>query len=70
MTDQTAQPQVTMAELCREAVERHGDDWPNIEAYVAARIKDMPIEDRARFDRDMKRMINFCAPSRRGNLHH
>ena len=59
----------TLAELCHEAVQRLGDDWERIQAYVTERIAHMPGEDLKRLIEDVDRLLVFCAPSRPGVLH-
>jgi len=59
----------TLAELCQEAVQRYGDDWGQIRAYVAERIAHLPSEDRKRLTEDIDRLLSFHAPSRQSALH-
>ena len=53
---------ITLAELCREAVKRYGDDWPTIERYIALRVDELPADERLRLDADIARMLGFRAP--------
>ena len=69
MTQQDSRGTATLAELCHEAVQRFGDDWGRVEAYVAKRIATMPQEDRERLADDVGRLLAFCAPSRPSVLH-
>lgn len=59
----------SLAEICQEAVERFGDDWASIRAYVAERIALLPEDDRQRLAEDVSRLLAFCAPSRPSALH-
>ncbi len=59
----------SLAELCQEAVERFGDDWGRIQAYVAERIALMPRDDQQRLAEDIDRLLGFRAPSRPSALH-
>ncbi len=59
----------SLAELCQEAVERFGDDWALIQAYIAERIALMPKDDQQRLADDVSRLLAFCAPSRPSLLH-
>ncbi|MBQ0822464.1 hypothetical protein HPT29_006055 [Microvirga terrae] len=69
MTRQDSPRTATLAELCHEAVQRYGDDWGQIQAYVAKRIAAMPREDRERLTADVGRLLSFCAPIRSSVLH-
>ncbi|MGO4527218.1 hypothetical protein AB4097_20460 [Microvirga sp. 2MCAF35] len=69
MTRQDSPTTATLAELCHEAVQRHGDDWGQVQAYVAERIAAMPRADRERLIDDVGRLLAFRAPSRPGVLH-
>jgi hypothetical protein len=53
---------ITLAELCREAVKRYGDDWPRIERYIALRVDELPADQRLRLDADVARVLGFRAP--------
>ncbi len=59
----------SLAELCGEAVERFGADWPRIQAYVAERIARMPGDEQKRLTEDVNRILSFYAPSRPSVLH-
>ena len=56
---------VTLAELCRDAVSRYGDDWPRIERYIALRVDELPADERLRLDADVARVLGFRAPPAR-----
>ncbi|HEX2726990.1 MAG TPA: hypothetical protein VHN20_14320 [Beijerinckiaceae bacterium] len=56
---------VTLAELCREAVNRYGDDWPRIERLIALRGDELPADERLRLDADVARILGFRAPAAR-----
>lgn len=69
MTERNCNTEASLAELCREAVERFGADWPRIQAYVAERIALLPGDERKRLTDDVSRILSFCAPSRPSALH-
>ena len=69
MTQQDSPRSATLAELCHEAVQRFGDDWGQLQAYVAERIAAMPRTDRERLIDDVNRLLAFCVPSRPSVLH-
>lgn len=69
MTQHDSRGTATLAELCEEAVQRYGDDWGQIQAYVAECIATMPREDRERLTADVGRLLSFSAPSRPSVLH-
>lgn len=69
MTKRNSNTPVTLADLCRDAVERFGADWPRIQAYVAEKIALLPGDERKRLTADVDRILSFCAPSRPGALH-
>ncbi|WP_201837342.1 hypothetical protein [Microvirga zambiensis] len=50
-------------------MQRYGDDWGRIRAYVAERIAHLPSEDRKRLIEDIDRLLSFHAPSRPSVLH-
>lgn len=60
---------VSLAELCREAVARHGDNWVEVKAYVAGRIEELPPHERAAFELDVERMLSFDAPPKHETWH-
>lgn len=64
MTQRISHGPASLAELCQEAVERFGDDWARIQAYVTERIALMPGDDQKRLADDVDRLLAFCAPSR------
>lgn len=69
MTERNSNTPLSLAELCREAVERFGADWPRIQAYVVERIALLPGDERKRLTDDVNRILSFCAPSRPSTLH-
>lgn len=69
MTQQDSPRTATLAELCQEAVQRFGDDWGQIQAYVTERIATMPGTDGERLIDDVGRILASCAPSRPSVLH-
>jgi len=69
MTQQDSPRTATLAELCQEAVQRFGDDWGQIQAYVAERIAAMPRTDCEKLSDDVGRLLAFCAPFRPSVLH-
>jgi hypothetical protein len=64
MTERNSNTTISLADLCRDAVERFGADWPRIQAYVAEQIALMPGEERKRLTDDVDRILSFFAPSR------
>ena len=58
---------ISLAELCREAVARHGDNWTAVRAYVTGRIGELPADERAAFEKDVERFLSF-APPRKGEI--
>jgi hypothetical protein len=64
MTERNSNITISLADLCRDAVERFGADWPRIQVYVAEQIALMPGEERKRLTDDVDRLLSFFAPSR------
>ena len=50
-------------------MQRFGDDWGQIHAYVTERIATMPGTDGERLIDDVGRILASCAPSRPSVLH-
>ena len=50
-------------------MQRFGDDWGQIQAYVTERIATMPGTDDERLIDDVGRLLASCAPSRPSVLH-
>ena len=53
-----------LATICREAAERHGDDWPAIERHIKKRVRALPSEQRQRLAHEMDRVLRYRAPDR------
>lgn len=61
---------ISLAELCLEAVARHGDNWSAVRAYVTGRLNELPADERAAFERDVERILSFDPPPRKGETWH
>lgn len=59
-----------LAELCDEAVMRHGSDWPAIEKYIADRLQDMDVGERSLLILEVREVLKFVAPMRRSRPVH
>jgi hypothetical protein len=53
-----------LASICREAAERHGDDWPAVERHVKMRVNALPSDQRQRLADEMDRVLRYRAPNR------
>jgi len=53
-----------LASICREAAERHGDNWPAIERHVKNRVRALPSDQRQRLADEMDRVLRYRAPDR------
>ena len=58
----------SLADLCAEAVARHGSDWKAIERHVAERLGEMNAGDQSRLLQDIRRILDFTGPAAGGGL--
>ena len=45
MTDRVAGAAQKLSDLCREAVEKYGHDWPKIQIYVIKGVDSLPTKE-------------------------
>ncbi|MGO4705573.1 hypothetical protein AB4072_07335 [Microvirga sp. 2MCAF38] len=64
MTQSDSIVPIRLAELCRDAVERFGDDWESIQAYIIEQVASMPGDDLIAFNEQIRRVLGFLAPIR------
>jgi hypothetical protein len=55
---------VSFATICREAAERHGDDWPAVERHIKKRFDALPTDQRERLKSEIDRVLRYRAPQR------
>jgi hypothetical protein len=55
---------VALATICREAAERHGDNWPAVERHIRKRVSALPNDQRQRLAHEMDRVLRYQAPDR------
>lgn len=70
MTDDNGQALAQLAGFCREAVERCGDHWESVCAYVAERVQGLPLEQRQGLERQLGRVLAYRPPDCAGGPHH
>jgi hypothetical protein len=58
-------PSLTLDDLCCEAVARCGDDWQQIERYVATRLRQLPRRRRQALVADVSRILQEKPPADR-----
>ena len=69
MTESNSYRITTLADICHEAVQRFGDDWARVQAYVTERIALMPGDEQKKLTDDIGRLLAFRSPSRPSVLH-
>ena len=52
-----------LANICRDAARRHGDDWRAVKKHIKSRVEALPNEQRKRLAREMGRVLRYCAPN-------
>jgi hypothetical protein len=55
-------PLVTLALICTEAANYHGDNWLTIEASVRERLQALPDDQRRRINAEIDRILRYRAP--------
>jgi hypothetical protein len=51
-----------LANICREAAERHGDNWSALETHIKRCFDALPKDQRARLVNEMGRVLRYYAP--------
>jgi len=54
-----------LANICRDAAQRHGDDWHAVEKHIKKCVDALPNEQRERLAREMGRVLRYYAPDAR-----
>jgi hypothetical protein len=69
VSDEGAKAEISLSDLCVEAVERFGENWALIEAYLAERIGEMEGAQQERLFSEVHRILRFRAPDRQLTVH-
>jgi hypothetical protein len=59
----------SLAELCQEAVERFGDDWQSIQAYMTEHLSQIAAGERKMLSKEIEQTLRFHAPERQKSMH-
>ena len=54
---------VTLAAICSEAAQRHGDDWRAVERHVRRCVRSLPKDQRESLANEMDRVLRYRAPN-------
>jgi hypothetical protein len=51
-----------LANICREAAQRHGDDWNAVKKHIKKCVDALPNDQRERLATEMGRVLSYYAP--------
>jgi len=54
---------IAFAVICREAAQRHGDDWQAINKHIKKCVDALPEDRRAQLASEVDRVMRYCAPT-------